>query len=179
MYQAFIISFQKKSIAPTISGYSDNDSLHLHLEMRFDYEDFYTVSVFAGYKWENDTAANIQITAIPMAGIATGRTNGFLPGLELNIAYKSYTLYSENEYMLNFQGYKNDYFYSWTQFNRDVLKNVKAGVLAQSLRWYKTNFAIQRGIYAEYNKSLFTFDIYYFNLFTSSHFMMASASINF
>ncbi len=165
----------EENIQPTITGYVDHKNLHI--EGRFDYEDANTFSLFAGYNWEKDGTLKVSVT--PMAGIAVGRTNGLLPGLEFNIDYKCLNLYSENEYMLDFKGRQKYFFYSWTEFNTVVYKNLKAGVLAQSLRWFHTKFDIQRGVYTEYSLGNFTFDFYYFNPFTDSHFIMAASSFSF
>jgi len=163
-------------IPPTITGIADHHALHL--ESRYNYEDINSLSVFAGYNIEKELGG-VDITATPMAGMVVGHTNGILPGLEFNISYKAFTLYSENEYMLDFKGKENYFFYSWTQLSVQVFKNVSTGVLAQSLRWYQTKFDVQRGLYAEYTTGKFTFDFYYFNPFTDYHFIIASANISF
>lgn len=160
---------------PTIIGCSDHKSLHL--EARYNYEDINTASAFAGYTWEKDGKFSYSVT--PMAGIAVGHSNGILPGFECSASYSKINFYSENEYMLSFKGKEDNFFYSWTQLSASMFKNTQAGVLAQSLRWYKTEFDIQRGIYAEYAPGNFTFDFYYFNLFTNSDFAVASVTYTF
>ena len=163
-------------IPPTITVLSDHSSLHI--ESRYNYEDINSLSVFAGWNFERQYN-KLDITVIPMAGAVVGHTNGILPGLELNASYKRFTLYSENEYMLDFKGRENYFFYSWSQLSAQIFKNIQIGVLAQSLRWYKTKFDIQRGVYAEYNVGSFTFDAYYFNLFTNADFAIVSANFTF
>ncbi len=165
-----------EKIPPTITVLADHSSIHI--ESRYNYEDINSLSVFAGWNFEKQYN-KLDISVTPMAGAVVGHTNGILPGLEFNASYKRFTLYSENEYMLDFKGRENYFFYSWTQLSAQTLKNIQVGVLAQSLRWYKTKFDIQRGIYAEYNIGSFTFDAYYFNLFTSSDFAIVSACFAF
>jgi len=114
-----------------------------------------------------------------MAGMVAGHTNGIIPGLEITAAYSRFTLYSENEYMLDFKGRENYFFYSWTQLSSQIFKNTQVGFLAQSLRWYQTKFDVQRGIYAEYSAGNFTFDVYHFNPFTDFNFTIVSASYSF
>ncbi len=165
-----------EKIPPTITVAADHSSIHI--ESRYDYEDIHSLSAFVGWDFEKQYN-KLDITVTPMAGAVVGHTNGILPGLELNASYKTFTLYSENEYMLDFKGKENYFFYSWSQLSTQIFKNTQAGVLAQSLRWYKTKFDIQRGIYAEYNIGRFTFDAYYFNLFTNSDFAIVSANFSF
>ena len=165
-----------EKIPPTITAFTDHKSLHL--ESRYNYEDINSLSVFAGWNFEKQYN-KLDITATPLAGVLVGHTSGILPGLELNVSYLKFTLYSENEYMLDFKGKDNYFFYSWTQLSAQIFKNTQAGILAQSLRWYQTKFDVQRGIYAEYNTGSFTFDVYHFNPFTSFNFTIVSASFAF
>jgi hypothetical protein len=165
-----------EKIPPTITVLADHNALHL--ESRYNYEDINSLSVFAGWNFEKQFN-QLDISVTPMAGVAMGHTNGILPGLELTASYKRFTLYSENEYMLDFKGRENHFFYSWTQFSGQIFKNTQAGILAQSLRWYQTKFDVQRGLYAEYNTGSFTFDVYYFNPLTDFNFVIVSASFGF
>jgi hypothetical protein len=162
-----------EKVPPTFTAFADHKSLHI--ESRYNYEDIHSLSVFAGWNFEKQYN-NLDITVTPMAGAVAGNTSGILPGLEFTASYKNFNLYSENEYVLNFKGKENNFFYSWTQLSAQIFKNTQAGVLAQSLRWYQTKFDVQRGIYAEYNAGNFTFDVYYFNPFTNFNFAIVSAS---
>lgn len=161
---------------PTITASASHKSLYI--ESRYNYEDINSLSAFAGWNMEKQYN-KLDISVTPMAGAVVGHTNGIVPGLEFNATYTRFTLYSENEYVLNFKGKEDYFFYSWTQLSRQIFKNIQAGVLAQSLRWFKTKFDIQRGVYAEYNVGSFTFDAYYFNLFTNSEFVIVSANFDF
>ena len=161
---------------PTITVCADHKSLHI--ESRYNYEDINSLSAFAGWNFEKQYN-KLDVSVTPMAGAVVGHTNGILPGLEFNASYKSFTLYSENEYVLDFRGREDYFFYSWTELSAQIFKNTQAGIVAQSLRWFKTKFNIQRGMYAEYNTGSFTFDAYYFNPFTNSDFAIVSASFAF
>ncbi len=172
---AYEYLIQQEAIHPTIIGCADFKSLHL--ESRFNYEDINTVSAFAGWMWKKD--GKLSLSATPMIGMAVGKSNGILPGLECSVSFSKINFYSENEYMLSFKGKTDYFFYSWTQLSTTIFKNFQSGVLAQSLRWFKTKFDVQRGVYAEYALHNFTFDIYYFNAFTSSHFTEASITYAF
>lgn len=165
-----------EKIPPTLTAFTDNKSLHF--ETRYNYENKNSLSAFAGWNFDKQSG-NLAITATPMAGIVIGNSNGILPGFEFTASYKFLNFYSENEYMLNLKGKDNNFFYSWTEINALIVKNIKAGVLAQSLRWYNTKFDVQRGIYAEYSLGKFTLDFYYFNPFTRFNFAMAAASLEF
>lgn len=161
---------------PTITAYIEHKSWHF--ETRYNYEDINSFSGFAGYNFEKEIK-NVDLTLTPMFGMVAGNSNGLLPGLEITASYGKFNFYSENEYMFDFKGQTDDYFYSWTELNRQVFKNINVGVIAESLRWYKTNFNVQRGVYAEYNIGSFTFDAYYLNPFTNSGFGVITAIVSF
>lgn len=88
-------------------------------------------------------------------------------------------MYSENEYLLSFAGRYGDFFYSWTEFNASVIKNIKLGLVAQSLRLYKTKFDVQKGVYTEYSIGKFSFDAYFFNPFSKYDFYTAAVNYDF
>ena len=60
-----------------------------------------------------------------------------------------------------------------------VIKNLSAGLAAQTLRFYKTKFAIQKGVYAEYTTGKFLFDAYYFNPVSKYSFYTVAINYNF
>jgi hypothetical protein len=47
----------------------------------------------------------------PIIGIALGNTDGVVPGMELDIAYKKLDYYSETEYVIDFDGEENNFLY--------------------------------------------------------------------
>lgn len=162
-------------IHPTIICYADHKSLHV--EARYNYEDFNTASVFAGRTWEKD--GDFSFTVTPMAGIAVGNTNGIMPGFECSATYSKLSFYSENEYLFDLKGKENNFFYSWTQVGDTIIKNMQAGVAAESFRLYKTKFAVQKGVYLEYALGNFLFDVYHFNPFSKYNYTVATVSFQF
>src|SRR6266487_607657 len=81
-----------------LNSYADHKALHT--EMRYNYEDQNTASVFGGWKFE--TGNKVKLQATPMIGIAFGNTNGFAPALEVELTYKIFDFYLESEYFVDF-----------------------------------------------------------------------------
>lgn len=150
---------------PTITAYVEHNSWHF--ETRYNYEDINSFSEFAGYNIEKDFKKG-SLAVTPMFGAVAGKSNGLLPGLEITASYSNFNFYSENEYMFDFKGKQDYYFYSWTELSKQVIKNFNVGGIIENLRWYKTNFDTQKGVYAEYNLGNFTLDAYYLNPFSNS-----------
>ncbi|MBV9963375.1 MAG: hypothetical protein JO072_14110 [Parafilimonas sp.] len=162
-------------IHPTITASVDHKALHL--EARYNYEDFNTASFHVGYSWQKD--GDFSVTATATGGIAVGLSNGILPGFECSADYSKLSFYSENEYMFAFNGKENNFFYSWTQLSASIFKNVSVGVSAETLKLYKTKFDVQKGVYAEYAAGKFLFDVYYFNPFSQYNYVVGSVAFNF
>lgn len=160
---------------PTIIGYAENKALHF--EARYNYEDNNTASVNIGRTWSKDGDFSFSIT--PMAGVAFGKSDGVLPGYECEATYSKIYFYSEGEYLLDFKGKGNYFFYSWTQLGANIFKNLQAGAITESLRWYQTKLAVQKGVYAEYATGRFLFDFYYFNPFSKYTYVVCSVSFEF
>src|SRR4051794_6370932 len=75
------------------------DHRSLHLETRYNYEDYNTVSAFAGLTFKGGD--KVQFDIKPMMGVVAGNTNGFAPALEADITYKIFDFYSESEFVID------------------------------------------------------------------------------
>jgi len=159
----------------TLIGYLDYNSLHL--EPRYNYEGQNTGSVFAGWKFSME--GKISFTATPMFGIVFGSLQGVAPGLELELSYKAFDFYTENEYVVDHAGSQYNYFYTWTELGFSPVERLRTGISAQRTRLYETGLDIQRGIFAEYSFWKMTAGLHYFNPFTSEYFFITSLNIEF
>jgi len=79
----------------------------------------------------------IRNSATPMMGIAFGNTNGFVPRLELDAAYKIFDFYSESEYLIDFAGKENNFFYTWSELAVSPFYFLRTGISAQRTRLYQ------------------------------------------
>jgi hypothetical protein len=82
----------------------------LHLEARYNYEDLSTFSAWFGYNFSG--GKNFLYTITPMVGGIAGNTNSMAPGLEFDFLFYGFELYSESEYVFDFQDHENDFFYN-------------------------------------------------------------------
>src|SRR6476646_2016992 len=149
----------------TLIGYTDHKAFHV--ETRYNYEDQNTASIFAGWKFK--TGNKIQFKATPLMGVVCGNTNGFAPGLELELDYKLLNLYSESEYVNNFAVKERNFFYAWSALGVKPYKSFKAGI-SLSTRLYKTKLNVQHGLFAEYSFSKFTLGVNYLGPFFTNNF---------
>jgi hypothetical protein len=154
----------------TLIGYLDYKSVHM--EPRYNYEGQNTGSLFAGYKFQAEGKLSLALT--PMLGIVFGSLKGFAPGVELELSFKSFDFYTENEYVIDQDGSQYNYFYTWTELGYSPFEKFRAGISAQRTRLYETGLDIQRGVFAEYSFWKLTAGVHYFNPFTSDYFFIAS-----
>ena len=149
----------------------------LHLEARYNYEDLKTASAWAGYNFFGGEEFEYLVT--PMIGVTVGRTDGIMPGLEFALGIGGFELYSESEYLFDFESSENNYFYSWTDFTFSPLDWLWFGISGQRTRLYKTELEIDRGILLGLSYKSIEITGYYFNAFTDDIFFMLSLSTEF
>ena len=153
------------------------DHKKLHLETRYNYENQNTASEFAG--WIIEKPGKLHLTATPMLGLMFGRSNGFIPGLELDLGYKRFNFYSETEYVIDFSRKENNYLYVWGEITFNPVSQLLIGVSYQKTGLYQTDFDIQRGAVIKYFVWKLTPGLYYFNPFSSTELFIVSLSFDF
>lgn len=159
----------------TLLGYADHKALHL--ETRYNYEDLKTASVFGGYRFEAGRKLLLSIT--PMIGFVFGNTNGIAPGLEASLTWKKFDCYSESEYVFDFDGKENNFFYTWTELAVTLFRNFRTGISGNRTRLFQSDLDIQKGIFAEYSFWKLTAGVHYFNPFSDEEFVVATLGIEF
>jgi hypothetical protein len=138
------------------------DNSHLHLEARYNYEDFRTASFWGGYNFS--TGDKFQFNASPMLGIVFGNTNGIAPGLLLDMYYWKLNFYSESEYLIDFEENQDSFIYSWSELTVTPAEWLWVGLVAQRTRLYQANLDIQRGFTAEFSWDFISVGGYIFNI---------------
>ena len=149
----------------------------LHLEARYNYEDLKTVSTWIGYNISGGEEFEYLIT--PMVGGAFGRTNGIATGLEITFGFVGFELYSESEYLFDFESKENNFFYNWTDFTYSPLDWLWFGISGQLTKVYETELETDRGLLLGVAHQNFEFTGYYYNAFTENDFFMLALTAEF
>jgi hypothetical protein len=152
----------------TLMGYADYKAFHS--EVRYNYEDLQTVSAFGGYRF--NTGHKFKVDVTPILGFAIGNTDGVIPGFLLDLGWKKIDFYSESEYVINFEGKEDNYFYTWSELGINPFDNFRTGLSANRTRLFHSSLDFQRGIFAEYTFKKLTAGIHYFNPFTSDSYVI-------
>ncbi|HEX9251189.1 MAG TPA: hypothetical protein VF870_03055, partial [Ignavibacteriaceae bacterium] len=136
-----------------------------------------TASVWVGYNIFGGDEFEYFVT--PMIGGAFGRTNGITPGLEFKLSYMGFELYSESEYLFDFESGENNFFYSWTDLTYSPLDWLWFGISGQRTRLYDTEVEVDRGLILGCSYRNFEITGYFYNAFTDDVFFMLALSTNF
>jgi hypothetical protein len=153
------------------------DKGNLHLEARYNYEDLKTASAWIGYNIKGGEEFEYFIT--PMVGGAFGRTKGIATGLEFTFGYIGFELYSESEYLFDFESKENNYFYNWTDFTYSPLDWLWFGISGQGTIVYQTELEIDQGLLLGFAYKNFEFTGYYYNAFTDGDYFMLALATSF
>ena len=138
------------------------DHQRLHLEMRYDYEDLETGSLWVGYKFS--AGHTLVLEATPMIGGVFGNATGVAPGYEFSLSYKKLELYSQGEYVFDTRDRAGSFFYAWPQLTYSPLDWLNFGLVAQRIKAYHTALDVQRGLFVGFSHEQVHFTTYLFNL---------------
>jgi hypothetical protein len=116
----------------------------LHLEARYNYEDRDTASLFAG--WAFSTGTTVELGATPMLGAVFGATDGIALGCTVTASWRRIALYSENEYVTVPADHDDDFLYDWSELTYEPVPWLRAGLVSQRTRAYRTDRELQRGV---------------------------------
>lgn len=149
----------------------------LHLEARYNYEDFNTFSVWGGYNISGGKQLEYSIT--PMLAGVMGNSNGIAPGLELTFALGKFELYSEQEYLFEFSDKTYNFYYNWTDLTYAPTEWFWFGLSGQRTRLYKTKLDIQRGLILGGSLKNWELTGYLYNLFFDEPFVLFTLTYNY
>lgn len=133
----------------------------LHLEGRYNYEDLDTGSFWVGrsYGWTDEVSGQV----VPMVGLVAGDTDGAALGLELDAQWHQVSLYSESEYLFDFDDADDNFFYCWNELGFAATDWLTVGLVGQRTRVYDTDLEVDRGFLIGVEKGPITFTLYWFN----------------
>lgn len=107
------------------------DVKNIHIEARYNYENFRTASVFLGRNFDVRLWAPLQLTITPMIGGVAGRTRGVAPGLEIEARLWKLELTSETEYVWDGRTPDASFIYHWSELTIRPWSFFRAGFVLQ------------------------------------------------
>jgi hypothetical protein len=137
------------------------DHGRLHLEARYQWEDWRTASLWAGYNLVFGEAVRVHLT--PMAGAVFGNINGVSPGLLVAAQWRSLSFLSSSQRFLDLEDGTGGFTFTWNELAVD-LDHLIFGIVAQRTRTFDSPLDIQRGLLLMREQGKLTFGMYLFNI---------------
>lgn len=153
------------------------DKNHLHLEARYNYEDFNTFSAFGGYNLYGGKKMEYVIT--PMLGGVVGNSNGVAAGLELNLVFKKFELWSESEFFYSIDDVAYNFTYIWTDLTYAPKDWIWFGISGQKTRLVETELEINRGLIIGTGLKNWEFTAYVYNLGFEEKYFLVTLTYNY
>jgi hypothetical protein len=144
----------------------------LHLEMRYNYEDLDTASVFGG--WTFAAGEEVALEFTPLIGLVGGETEGIAPGLELDLGWRRVAWYVEAEYLFDAEDSSDDFFYSWSTLTYGLTDWLDAGVVSERTKLVETDYEVQLGLALGLSFERFGLGVYSYNLGTNDAYTVLS-----
>ena len=135
----YVMPQERNYVQPTFTADGDR----LHLEVRYNYEDLRTASVWVGYTFEGGSTLSWELT--PMLGGVFGATNGTAPGFKGSLTWWKLDFYTEGEYVFDAGDSSDSYFYNWSELGVTPVDGLRCGMVTQRTRVYEMGRYIQRG----------------------------------
>jgi hypothetical protein len=133
----------------------------LHLEGRYNYEARASASAFIGWTFAGGKDVTWEVT--PIVGTLFGRARGFVPGVEASVAYKSFDVYIEAEYVFDRNDSASNYVYSWSELGWRPVEWLRVGIVGQRTRVVSNDRDLQRGLLLQLFAGKATLSAYAFN----------------
>jgi len=137
------------------------DHGNLHLEARYQWEDWRTASLWAGYHFGFGEAVKVDLT--PMAGVVLGNITGAAPGCLVEAEWRSLSFYSSSEQFIDLVDSTGGFTYTWNELAVD-LDHLIVGIVAQRTRTFQSPLDLQRGLLLMREQGKLTFGMYLFNI---------------
>ncbi len=153
----------------------------LHLEARYNYEDYDTGSLFAGrtFTFGSDTT---YLKLTPMIGVFFGTSRGVAPAVEVEAGWRRLAWWLEAEYAVDPGDSANNFFYSWSELNWYVRDWLWVGASAQRMRLVDTprevDLAPMIGFGGTGDQGL-SLSLYAYGLGTTSTWYLATLAVGF
>jgi hypothetical protein len=156
---AFYIDSAGQDPYPAGTFFADREALHL--EVRYNYEDLETGSLFFG--GTISVGEDVTLTVVPLFGFIAGNTVGVAPGAELTIEWWRLTFYDEAEYILDAQERTDNFFYAWIEATISPTDWLRTGFVGQRTKLYETSSYMDRGLLVEATYRNGSLGLHWFN----------------
>lgn len=131
-----------------------------YIELRYNYEDYKTASVFAGKRFSGGN--NLQYEITPMVGLSAGIFTGYSLAGNFNASWKSFFVSVESQYSISGTTASQDFFFNWSELGYNLHKNFFIGTSVQYTAG-KGYSQIEPGLFAGFEAGNVSVPVYLFH----------------
>jgi hypothetical protein len=144
-----------------------------YAELRYNYEEAQTFSVFGGKAIKGGHDLEYSIT--PMAGFSTGRFTGISLATNIEAEWKNIYLSSETQYSQAIKKDAKSFFFNWSDLGYTLNRRFFAGMTMQYTR-QAGEIDCKPGLLAGISFSSLSFPFYLFNPFRGNSYLVLGAN---
>ena len=133
----------------------------VYTEMRYNYEEMETASVYLGKSFSKERELSYDIT--PMLGMVFGNFNGGSLAINMDVEYKKTFVSMQMQYTASSDAKENNFLFNWTEMAYQPLEWFYTGVSMQQTKMYKTGFKSEYGVLIGFLVKKFTIPVYVFS----------------
>jgi hypothetical protein len=137
-------------------------------EVRYNYEDINTVSVYAGKTFSSGDD-EWSYSATPMIGGLMGTMQGGAAGANIDVSYGKLFFSTQSQYAFSMRDKMNKYFFSWSEIGVEALPWLYGGLALQQTNPYREKGAMEGGCTIGLMIKNWTIPLYIFNPFENEN----------
>jgi hypothetical protein len=141
----------------------------IYAELRYNYEELKTVSLFGGKMFEIGNEAAISVT--PMIGFSAGDFKGMSLAAKTDLEWKGLYASAEMQYSMGWKGGSSNFFFSWSEAGYSFTSNLFGGLAMQFTRQGNSN-DFQPGIVAGVEFGNISIPFYLFSPFKQDQYFV-------
>jgi hypothetical protein len=145
-------------------------------ELRYNYEDAKTFSLYGGKTFADSNALEYTIT--PMVGFSAGRFTGVSFAFNADADWKNFFLSSQTQYSIAIKQNANSFFFSWSELGYNLSDYFFAGLAMQYTRQTGKN-DFEPGFLAGFIFKNLSFPFYVFSPFRSGRYFVLGVKYEF
>jgi hypothetical protein len=145
-------------------------------ELRYNYEDVKTVSLFGGRSFNG--GKNITYTITPMLGASAGQFAGVTFATNAEIEWKNIFLSAQSQYSKATKTSSSSFFFNWSELGYSIGNNVYAGVALQYTKEQEAAYT-EPGLFAGISFKNVSIPFYVFSPFNNSRYFVLGLNVEY
>ena len=144
-----------------VSKANYQDSRNWYGEVRYNYEDVQTFSLYAGKTFSREDSLSYSFT--PLAGIVVGKFRGVSIGMNVALERRGFYFSSVLQYTMSVENKKGNFLFSWSELGYQATRHFYVGLTLQQTCLYQTACRWEPGLQVSLSFKKWIFPVYAFN----------------